>query len=507
MKIAVLLCIIFTILSLELGEAAGKACSEGLLKALVESIPIPLDGIADPNTILDQTTKQELRDIIHQTNSSLKISREGRVAVALGRSGGSTKNAVEAETKIEDITDAQFPVQIVVTIVEELDVALKNTLVETDIDVEEIARRFATKLHNSWGIGREITSHNGEDTPKELHLGGTGVLVFLSIRDRVAYISVGGALEHILTSGRLYRVITDVMGADLKKANYGPGLTKGIGAIVQLLVDNEEPSSSEKNMPDSWNQLFVVLIFGFCFLHSRNKRRRELRQFAKAASQLSELDRARAELLQGSYQETTSCPICLEDFASKQCGSDGHPIQLLRCGHVFDKTCYEKWISSGNGDITKCPVCRADVRIGRDDPPLQQEVDYSSFDETSDQQLGDLTSVESEGDRTNNESNIPNEIRNVEPQMSINIQYRQDRLFRLERLSELYPRYITSDTVTRWSSPSFQGLLVDDPSFRSRNPSSRQTTIEENIDRGGSNGRGCAIFDGGTSSGGAGATF
>ena len=513
MKITALLCIIFTVLSLELGEAAAKTRSEEFLQALVESIPMPHDRAADPNTILDKTATQELRDIIHQTTSSLTIDREGQVTVTSGRSGGSEKNAAEIE-KIEDIGDTQFPVQIVVTVVEKLDVTLASTLTETDIDVEELTRQFTTKLHNSWGIGREITSHDGEDSSEKLHLGGTGVLVFLSVRDRVLYISVGGALDHILTSGRLNRVITDAMGPDLKKANYGLGLIKGIGAIVQLLVDNEEPSSSENNKPDSWNQIFLVLVVGFGFLYGRNKRLQEQRQYAKVASQLSELDRARAELLQVSYQETTSCPICLEDFASKKCGSDGHPIQLLRCGHVFDKTCYEQWISSGNGDITKCPVCRADVRIGHENPPIHQEVNHSlsegyhgSSDETGDLRLEDLSTFESEGGRSNNENTILNEIRHDEPRMSINIQFREDRIFRLERLSELYPRYITSDTVTRWSSPSFHGSLADDPSFRSRNPSSSQTTlssasgVEETI------GRGCAIFDGGTSSGGAGATF
>ena len=42
-------------------------------------------------------------------------------------------------------------------------------------------------------------------------------------------------------------------------------------------------------------------------------------------------------------------------------GSDGLPIKLLRCGHVFDETCWRCWVRSGNGDPCRCPVCRRDV--------------------------------------------------------------------------------------------------------------------------------------------------
>merc|ERR1712124_125232 len=69
-----------------------------------------------------------------------------------------------------------------------------------------------------------------------------------------------------------------------------------------------------------------------------------------------------------------SCPICLEDFSSTTHGSDGHPIQLLRCGHVFDKTCYQEWVSSGNGDVTKCPICRIDVGVNFNIPPSRSSM-------------------------------------------------------------------------------------------------------------------------------------
>ena len=81
------------------------------------------------------------------------------------------------------------------------------------------------------------------------------------------------------------------------------------------------------------------------------------------------------------------CPICLEPFEPdiatidmeqslekhKQrhtridsygiplIGTDDKPIKLLRCGHIFDMTCWQMWVDSGQGNVLICPVCRQDV--------------------------------------------------------------------------------------------------------------------------------------------------
>lgn len=83
------------------------------------------------------------------------------------------------------------------------------------------------------------------------------------------------------------------------------------------------------------------------------------------------------------------CPICLEPFetASKELdkdepltkqkqkqklkrvdsfgipliGTDEKPIKMLRCGHIFDTSCWKIWVDSGHGNPWVCPVCRQDV--------------------------------------------------------------------------------------------------------------------------------------------------
>ena len=109
--------------------------------------------------------------------------------------------------------------------------------------------------------------------------------------------------------------------------------------------------------------VFAGIFFGNEYVQSRKRRR-----YAEARMHLSQLDRDNALALQGQYR-CTSCPICFEPFqnagnssstndttdgdandesepminnqqeSGELKGSDGLPLRLLRCGHVFDETC------------------------------------------------------------------------------------------------------------------------------------------------------------------------
>ena len=46
-------------------------------------------------------------------------------------------------------------------------------------------------------------------------------------------------------------------------------------------------------------------------------------------------------------------------------GNDDKPIKFLRCGHIFDETCWKMWVDSGHGNALMCPVCRQDVGRGK----------------------------------------------------------------------------------------------------------------------------------------------
>jgi len=156
----------------------------------------------------------------------------------------------------------------------------------------------------------------------------------------------------------------------------------------------------------------VVLVFAistFVFATwGEHRDRRKRWYFAEARSKLSKAEKEKARLLQREYH-TRICPICLEEFddgsgsssnSSRRgsdksrddvekgrssteasadderkkksirrvdsygiplMGSDGSPLKMLRCGHIFCDTCWRCWITAGQGNPCKCPVCRQDV--------------------------------------------------------------------------------------------------------------------------------------------------
>merc|ERR1712226_448340 len=54
----------------------------------------------------------------------------------------------------------------------------------------------------------------------------------------------------------------------------------------------------------------------------------------------------------------------------RRLGSDGLPLRMLPCGHVFDETCWREWVDSeqvnhhfsnqNTSSHRQCPVCRED---------------------------------------------------------------------------------------------------------------------------------------------------
>ena len=60
-------------------------------------------------------------------------------------------------------------------------------------------------------------------------------------------------------------------------------------------------------------------------------------------------------------QDGRDCPICLEPWGVP---SSGHRIAVLKCGHLFGRSCIERWI----GERKTCPNCHAaaarkDIRL------------------------------------------------------------------------------------------------------------------------------------------------
>ena len=315
--------------------------------------------------------------------------------------------------------------------------------------VSDAAEAFARYVHNQWGVGQQT------------HCGDTGALLFLSDHDRAIYISRGSALDTILTDRRLDQTIHG-MKKKLQKREYSQAI---VGALQDLdrWIERGEPQMREILLDFLVQYGGLILIGGMCFA-AYHHRRRQVREYARVASQLNALDQARAEALRGQFR-ISSCPICLEEFQKySETGSDGKPLRLLRCGHAFDETCWSEWVASGRGAVDKCPICQQDVGP----PPSPQGLVRRSSGNSSD----------------------GNEI-----QMR---RFRSERNFRLARLQLRYPEFVRDREIQRWTDDSYEGQMARDQSFVNNDPRRGTSTTSTGGD---SNGNG---FGGGSSSGGRG---
>jgi uncharacterized membrane protein YgcG len=339
------------------------------------------------------------------------------------------------------------------------------------------ARIFAQYLHDQWGVGL--------DTP----CGGTGVLIFLSDRDRAIYISRGSALESVLTDRRLDRTI-ESMKVLLQKKEYGEAVINALREI-EFLIQLGEPDFRER--VNDWIMAYTgvawfAVIAGLAVRHIW-KDQQTRRTYARVASHLDELDRSRAEALQGRFL-AVSCPICLESFepraegSNTQKGSDDLPLKLLRCGHVFDETCWAQWVKSGQGNVSKCPICNQDVGGASDVVPPRS----SSAGTVTRRMVG----------TAGNENEISNESQQGETRVLQ--QFSHERNFRLARLGTRYPQFIRPQQIQRWTQGAHDGALARDPTFVSSDPQVQGNTRGHSSSGSSSSGG----FGGGSSAGGRG---
>jgi uncharacterized membrane protein YgcG len=341
------------------------------------------------------------------------------------------------------------------------------------------ARVFAQYLHDKWGVGMDTAC------------GGTGVLIFLSDRDRAIYISRGSALESVLTDRRLDRTI-ESMKVFLQKKEYGEAVINALREI-EFLIQLGEPDFRER--VNDWIMAYTgvawfAVIVGLAIRHIW-KDQQTRRTYARVASHLDELDRSRAEALQGRFL-AVSCPICLESFeprdegSNPQKGSDGLPLKLLRCGHVYDETCWKEWINSGQGNVSKCPICKQDIG-GTSEVVSPRSASTGTVTRRTTGTAGNENEIEMSNESQQGETRVLQ-------------QYGHERNFRLARLGTRYPQFIRPQQLQRWTQGAHDGALARDPTFVSSDPQVQATTRGHSSSGSSSSGG----FGGGSSAGGRG---
>jgi hypothetical protein len=299
---------------------------------------------------------------------------------------------------------------------------------DEDDMVNDAAQIFAHNLHDAWW--------------KKGDHGDHGILLFLSIQDRVCFISTGTEISSILPWWRLDHVVAG-MKPFLRTREYGDALLQAMDDIRDLLLAG--PPTLSDRLQDFLSRFGIVIAFAlFTFFFGawgEYRDRRKRWQYAEQRSLLSDVEREKACMLQQEYR-TRDCPICLEpfeygdsytgsrvnstkdlktlDIPPGECdenidgkkktakeesslfktavvdnygvplrGPDGKRTKILRCGHIFCESCWKSWVHSGCGNPCNCPVCRQDVgkkprkRRSREDTTVTSVSNAATADENS----------------------------------------------------------------------------------------------------------------------------
>ncbi|KAJ1265137.1 hypothetical protein BS78_08G056400 [Paspalum vaginatum] len=62
---------------------------------------------------------------------------------------------------------------------------------------------------------------------------------------------------------------------------------------------------------------------------------------------------ARSRVSEPEVASSPTCPVCMEPWASQ----GAHRISCIPCGHVYGRSCLERWLTERGNPSAKCPQC------------------------------------------------------------------------------------------------------------------------------------------------------
>lgn len=110
---------------------------------------------------------------------------------------------------------------------------------------------FSVKLFQQWGIGQKDKKN--------------GVLLLVSIDDRLAHIETGYGIEPIIPDILAARIIDNQLRPPFRDHQYAAGLRASVNAICELIEKGEPADREALARPDDWfmTVLFLCIFVGF----------------------------------------------------------------------------------------------------------------------------------------------------------------------------------------------------------------------------------------------------
>jgi len=239
-----------------------------------------------------------------------------------------------------------------------------------DGNKEATARHYAQEIGDRWMVGDPNCNN--------------GIIVFLSLNDRVAYIKTAAESGRVLTDS-LATTVVDNMKPLLRDRRYDDAMLLAMLQINDVLLGKTIPGEKEWGVVGDWIAGFIffavfglffcrVLIPIFCglltcllmpFMWCLDSAIACWRRMVAGRMQRSaerDLRRVQEEVGRDEFDQTM-CPICLEELRDPA---------ALECGHRFHRGCIDPWIQSHG----TCPLCRADVEAPLAPEDLEQPQEY-----------------------------------------------------------------------------------------------------------------------------------
>ena len=233
-----------------------------------------------------------------------------------------------------------------------------------DNDVDRSGEKFANTVHDAWGVGDRTTNN--------------GILLFLSISDRLVYISTGAGVKEKLTPREIQAVISN-MRSLLRSRSYEKAISSAVVEISMIMEGKQRPNAG-RSQEGGWDPavilfllvVFGLLVYGWWFdarIQRMNRGRAALDNLMHdvhlAANEEAAPDHAQNSAEPPSREgrpravfASKTCPICLEEFEADKETSKRRP-KALACGHCFCLECLSEFLKQREG--RKCPICRAPV--------------------------------------------------------------------------------------------------------------------------------------------------
>ena len=312
----------------------------------------------------------------------------------------------------------------------EIGVAVIRKIEPSPNDVDQQAKTFAQHIHNTWGVG-DADSNDG-------------AVLFLSLEDRVVYISTGKTAAKHLTSSVISHII-DNMRPYLRAKQYDRAIEYGVVYMTLALEGKANQVPSAAAVEDEGSMLPLVMLGGAVLAigamkYYEHRRQKQLEKGKKALEAL-----LKEVTTENSTYLTSTCPICLEDFpplsspqessttsseaqspTNDKNKSPNRPMSLP-CGHIFCYSCLMEYLKA-NREGHKCPICRQ---------PMSGEVP------PSDQQSQPPRDQQSRGGGSFGMGEYdPDSCYHTRRSFHNNA----DLLFRLNRMHFLYPHVMSTDT-------------------------------------------------------------